>query len=90
MKKYTIPLAALSGVVILASSIAAAPNGGPRNIPPAQLAKINLPPPGSPVPADAPAHLLSPDGILFLAPDGLAEPPGKGKPVLLPFPAAVF
>ncbi len=88
MKKYAIPLAALSAAVILVSTLAAAPSG-PSAIPPGQLKKIDLPPPGSPVPTNnSPAHLLSADGVLFLAPDG--HPPGKGKPVLLPFPAAVF
>lgn len=104
MKKYALLLVPLLLTTINVSNVNAAQSdtispklksgkiglSGPAVIPPGQLKKIELPPPGSPVPVDNTTNLLAPDAILFLAPDALREPPGKGKPVLLPYPSEVF
>lgn len=63
---------------------------GPPVIPPGQLKKIELPPPGSPVPIGLAPNLLAPDAIFFLAPDGQRTPPGQAKSIVLPEPSEVF
>jgi len=50
-----------------------------------------VPQPGDPAPPDdGEYHYISPEGMLFLAPDGVKTPLPPQTPVLVPYPAEVF